>query len=237
MQYTHRQTEHEVTLEPRAPAVASIVLLHGLGADGTDFVPIVDELRLPDALPTRFVFPHAPLRPVTVNAGYVMRAWYDIRSFTAEGRADAAGLAQSVGRINGYLRDEIARGISASRIVLAGFSQGGAVALAAGLRFPERLAGILALSAYLPFPQTLAAERSAANANVPILMCHGRLDPVVHLTLGQEARDVLTTLSYPVEWHEYPMQHEVCAAEIAEVGRWIEERFREDPFTTKGAKR
>jgi phospholipase/carboxylesterase len=226
MQYTHRQTEHEVTLEPRAPAVASIVLLHGLGADGTDFVPIVDELRLPDALPTRFVFPHAPLRPVTVNAGYVMRAWYDIRSFTAEGRADAAGLAQSVGRVNGYLRDEIARGIAASRIVLAGFSQGGATALAAGLRFPERLAGILALSAYLPFPQTLAAERSAANADVPILMCHGRLDPVVHLTLGQEARDVLTTLSYPVEWHEYPMQHEVCTAEIAEVGRWLKERLQ-----------
>ena len=227
MQYTHRQTEHEVTLEPRAPAVASIVLLHGLGADGTDFVPIVDELRLPDTLPTRFVFPHAPLRPVTVNAGYVMRAWYDIRSFTPEGRADLAGLAQSVGRINGCLRHEMARGVAASRIVLAGFSQGGAVALAAGLRFPERLAGILALSAYLPFPQTLATERSAANADVPILMCHGRLDPVVHVTLGQEARDALTTLSYAVEWHEYPMQHEVCAAEIAEVGRWIEERFRQ----------
>ena len=119
-------------------------------------------------------------------------------------------------------RHEIERGVAASRIVLAGFSQGGAVALAAGLRFPERLAGILALSAYLPFPQTLAAERSAANADVPILMCHGRLDPVVHVTLGQEARDVLAGLRYPVEWHEYPMQHEVCAAEIAEVGRWLE---------------
>jgi phospholipase/carboxylesterase len=111
--------------------------------------------------------------------------------------------------------------------VLAGFSQGGAVALAAGLRFPERLAGILALSAYLPFPQALAAERSAANSDVPILMCHGRLDPVVHVTLGQEARDALTGFGYPVEWHEYPMQHEVCAAEIADVGRWLEERFRQ----------
>jgi len=237
MRYTQRQTEHEVTLEPAAPAVASVVLLHGLGADGTDFVPIVHELRLPDALPTRFVFPHAPLRPVTVNAGYVMRAWYDIRSFTAEGRADAAGLAQSVGRINGYLRDEIARGVAPSKIVLAGFSQGGAVALAAGLRFPERLAGILALSTYLPFPNTLAAEASVANAGVPILMCHGRLDPVVHVTLGQEARDMLTPLGYPVEWHEYPMQHEVCAAEIAEVGRWLGERFRENSLTGEGGKR
>jgi phospholipase/carboxylesterase len=227
MRYTQRQTEHEVTLEPAVPAVASVVLLHGLGADGTDFVPIVNELRLPDALAVRFVFPHAPLRPVTVNAGYVMRAWYDIMSFTPEGRADAAGLAHSVGRVNGCLRHEVARGIAASRTVLAGFSQGGAVALAAGLRFPERLAGILALSAYLPFPQTLAAEASVANADVPILMCHGRLDPVVHVTLGQEARDVLTGLRYPVEWREYPMQHEVCAAEIAEIGRWLGERFRE----------
>jgi len=227
MRYTQSQTANEVTLEPAASAVASVVLLHGLGADGTDFVPIVDELRLPDALPVRFVFPHAPPRPVTVNAGYVMRAWYDIRSFTPEGRADAAGLAQSVARVSGYLRDEIARGVAASSIVLAGFSQGGALALAAGLRFPERLAGILALSAYLPFPQAVAAERSVANADVPILMCHGRLDPVVHAALGQEARDVLTTLGYAVEWHEYPMQHEVCAAEIADVGRWLRERFRQ----------
>jgi len=226
MRYTHSQTEHEVTLEPAVPAVASVVLLHGLGADGTDFVPIVDELQLPDALPVRFVFPHAPLRPVTVNAGYVMRAWYDIRSFTPEGRADASGLAQSVGRVSGYLRHEIARGVAASRIVLAGFSQGGAVALAAGLRFPEPLAGILALSSYLPFPQTLTAERSVANAEVRILMCHGRHDPVVHVTLGQEARDVLIGLNYTVEWHEYPMQHEVCTAEIAEVGRWLKERLR-----------
>jgi phospholipase/carboxylesterase len=226
MRYTHSQTEHEVTLEPAVPAVASVVLLHGLGADGTDFVPIVDELQLPDALPVRFVFPHAPLRPVTVNAGYVMRAWYDIRSFTPEGRADASGLAQSVGRVNGYLRQEIARGVAASRIVLAGFSQGGAVALAAGLRFPEPLAGILALSTYLPFPQTLTAERSVANADVRILMCHGRHDPVVHVTLGQEARDVLIGLNYTVEWHEYPMQHEVCTAEIAEVGRWLKERLQ-----------
>ena len=225
MQYTQHESEHEVTLEPVAQATASVVLLHGLGADGWDFAPIVHELRLPDDLPVRFVFPHAPLRPVTVNAGYVMRAWYDIKSFTPEGRADAAGLAESVERVNTYLRAEIGRGLPASRIVLAGFSQGGAVALSAGLRFAERLAGILALSTYLPFPARLSAEKSAANASVPILACHGRMDPVVPIAMGLEARDALQAHGYAVEWHEYPMQHEVCAAELVAVGRWLRERW------------
>jgi phospholipase/carboxylesterase len=221
MHYRSLDSESEVTLEPAMPAIASVVLLHGLGADGWDFVPILEELRLPDALPVRFVFPHAPLRPVTVNAGYVMRAWYDITSFTPEGRADAAGLAESVGRVNGYLEQEAARGILASKIVLAGFSQGGAVALSAGLRFPERLAGLLALSTYLPFPARLEAEKSAANVDVPILMCHGRMDPVVPIAMGIEARDVLTAQGYAVDWHEYPMEHEVCAAELAETAKWL----------------
>ena len=221
MHYRSLESESEVTLEPTVPAIASVVLLHGLGADGWDFVPIVEDLRLPDALPVRFVFPHAPLRPVTVNAGYVMRAWYDITSFTPEGRADAAGLAESVGRMNGYLEQEAARGIPASKIVLAGFSQGGAVALSAGLRFPERLAGLLALSTYLPFPARLEGEKSAANADVPILMCHGRMDPVVPIGMGTEARDVLAAQGYAVEWHEYPMEHEVCAAELQETAKWL----------------
>jgi phospholipase/carboxylesterase len=219
VQYTPHETEFEVTLEPAVPATACVVLLHGLGADGRDFVPIVEELGLPIAV--RFIFPHAAERPVTVNAGYVMRAWYDIKSFTPEGRADALGLAESVARVNAYLQTEIARGIAASRIVLAGFSQGGAVALSAGLRFPQRLAGLLALSTYLPFPERLEAERSAANSDLPILMCHGRMDPVVHCAMGTEARDVLKAQGYAVEWHEYPMQHEVCAEELAEVGRWL----------------
>lgn len=221
MKYALHLGEDEVTLEPAAPAVATVVWLHGLGADGRDFVPIVEELRLPDSVPVRFVFPHAPFRPVTVNAGYVMRAWYDIKSFTPEGRADVAGLAESVARVKGYLRAENERGVPSSRTVLAGFSQGGAVALTAGLRRPERLAGLLALSTYLPFPERLAAERSTANADLPILMCHGRLDPVVHLTMGMEARDVLRAHGYTVDWHDYPMQHEVCAAEVAEIGRWL----------------
>jgi len=222
MRYTPRETELEVTLEPAVPAVASVVLLHGLGADGWDFAPIVDELRLPDALPVRFVFPHAPLRAVTVNAGCVMRAWYDIKAFTPEGRADAAGLAASVQSVDAQLRAEVERGIPATRIVLAGFSQGGAVALAAGLRFPQRLAGLLALSSYLPFPERLSAGKTAVNSGLPILMCHGRMDPVVNFAMGTEARDVLRAEGYAVEWHEYPMEHEVCAAELAQVGRWLE---------------
>ena len=219
MPHSQRESHDEVTLEPAASAQASVILLHGLGADGRDFVPIVDELDLP--VPVRFVFPHAPLRPVTVNAGYVMRAWYDIKAFTPEGRADAAGLEESVQRALRYLAEETARGIPPSRIVLAGFSQGGAVALSAGPRYSQRLAGLLAMSTYLPFPARLAAERSAANADLPILMCHGRLDPVVPLAMGVEARDTLVALGCPVEWHEYPMAHEVCRPELADISRWL----------------
>jgi phospholipase/carboxylesterase len=225
MQYQQHETDHEVTLAPAAPAAASVVLLHGLGADGWDFAPIVNELGLPDAVPVRFVFPHAPYRPVTVNNGYVMRAWYDIKSFSPEGRADSEGLAESVRRVTAYLDHEIEDGVDASRIVLAGFSQGGAVALAAGLRYPKRIAGVLALSAYLPFPSRLAAERSESNSDVPVLMCHGRMDPVVPIALGLEARDHLVSHGYAVEWHEYPMQHEVCAPELVEVGRWLRARL------------
>jgi len=225
MKYTTIETSDEVTLTPARPATAAVILLHGLGADGWDFVPIVAELGLPDALPVRFVFPHAPVRPVTVNNDYEMRAWYDIKAFTPEGRADAAGLAESVRRVDAYLRAEIAGGVAASRMVLAGFSQGGAVALSAGLRFGERLAGLLALSTYLPFPETLAASKSAANRDVPILMCHGRMDPVVPVGMGTEARDALRAQGYAVEWHEYPMQHEVCAAELAEIARWLRARL------------
>lgn len=223
MPYTSHASDFEITLDPTAPATATVLLLHGLGADGWDFVPIVNELAL--AMPVRWIFPHAPERAVTVNAGYVMRAWYDIRSFTPEGRADAAGLAQSVQRVNRYLDTEIARGIAAERIVLAGFSQGGAVALAAGLRYPKRLAGLLALSTYLPFPERLALEKARANADVPILMCHGQVDAVVDIAMGREARATLEAQGYAVEWREYPMAHEVCAAELDDVGRWLARRL------------
>ena len=225
MKYTTTETTDSITLTPARPPAASVVLLHGLGADGWDFVPIVAELGLPDALPVRFVFPHAPVRPVTVNNGYEMRAWYDIKAFTPEGRADAAGLAESVRRVDAMLEAEIAAGVAASRIVLAGFSQGGAVALSAGLRFGERLAGLLVLSTYLPFPETLAAGKSMSNQDLPILMCHGRMDPVVPLAMGTEARDALHAQGYAVEWHEYPMQHEVCAEELGQIARWLRVRL------------
>jgi phospholipase/carboxylesterase len=223
--YRQLQTEDEVTLEPEAPAQAAVVWLHGLGADGWDFVPVVEALGLPDSLPVRFTFPHAPSRPVTVNAGYVMRAWYDIKSFTPEGRADSAGLDESVRRVNSYLEAEIARGVPAVRIVLAGFSQGGAVALSAGVRFRRRLAGVMGLSTYLPFPATLAREKSAENSDVAVLLCHGRMDPVVPVAMGIEARDVLAAEGYAVEWHEYPMQHEVCMEEVAVIARWLRARL------------
>ena len=225
MKHTTIETTDEITLNPAQPAVASLILLHGLGADGRDFVPIVAELGLPQTLPVRFVFPHAPVRPVTVNNGYAMRAWYDITAFTPEGRADAAGLAESTWRVSAYVKTEMARGVAPSRIVLAGFSQGGAVALYAGLRCAERLGGVLALSTYLPFPATLAAEKSPANQDVPILMCHGRMDPIVPVSMGLEARDALTAQGYAVEWHEYPMQHEVSAAELVAIGRWLHARL------------
>ena len=198
MKYRQEETELEITLSPSAPAVASVILLHGLGADGHDFVPIVGELGLPDTLPLRFVFPHAPLRAVTVNNGYVMRAWYDIKSFTPAGRADRLGTVESAHRVADYVDRERQHGVTPARVVLAGFSQGGAVALYAGLRYPERLAGILAMSCYLPFPQTLAAERAAANSDVPILLCHGRADPVVPIAMDVTLRTGLTAVAPPL---------------------------------------
>lgn len=225
MKYLQEENEFEITLSPQAPAVAAVILLHGLGADGHDFVPIVGELGLPDTLPVRFVFPHAPLRPVTVNNGFVMRAWYDITAFTPEGRADKAGTVESSRRIADCIACEQQRGVTPGRVVLAGFSQGGAVALYTGLRYPQRLAGILAMSCYLPFPETLAAEKSAANAAVPILMCHGRSDPIVPIGMGLEAREELEAHGYSPEWRDYPMQHAVCMEEIAEVTRWLKLRL------------
>jgi phospholipase/carboxylesterase len=219
--YRQLDTESEVTLEPAVAAQATLILLHGLGADGWDFVPIADELRSPNLPAIRWIFPHAPMRPVTVNAGYVMRAWYDIKAFTPEGRADSAGLAESVERLHDYLRAETERGVPTSRTVVAGFSQGGAVALTGALSWPEQLAGILAMSTYLPFPERVSAERPVAGPRPPVLMCHGRRDGVVPVEMGLEARDALQGMGYAVDWHEYPMEHEVCAAELSEIRRWL----------------
>jgi phospholipase/carboxylesterase len=222
MKHTRRETEHEVVLTPAATPVGTVIVLHGLGADGWDFVPVVDELRLPDALPLRFVFPHAPVRPVTVNNGYQMRAWYDIREFSITGREDLDGITDATDRVQRYVERERDHGIAPAQVVLAGFSQGGAVALHAGLRSRERLAGIVALSTYLPFKTRLQAEVSQTNRDLPILMCHGSADPVVSVELGQMSRDTLKDHGYEVEWHAYPMGHEVCLPEIQQVSRWLQ---------------
>jgi phospholipase/carboxylesterase len=221
MKYTRHETERDVVLSPATAPSASVLVLHGLGADGWDFVPIVQELHLPDSLPVRFVFPHAPVRPITVNNGYEMRGWYDIRDFSITGREDVEGMTESADRISGYVRREGELGVPPERVVLAGFSQGGAVALHTGLRYPERLGGIVALSTYLPFRSRVEAEISQTNRDVPILMCHGRHDSVVSYELGETSRDVLRDHGYEVEWHAFPFAHEVSLDEITLVAEWL----------------
>jgi phospholipase/carboxylesterase len=192
--------------------------MHGLGADGNDFAPLADELSLPVAV--RYIFPHAPMMPVSINNGYVMRAWYDI-SDAAIRREDEAGVRASQESVEVLLAREKSRGIGAGRIVLAGFSQGGAIALQAGLRHAERLAGIMALSTYVPLADKLAAEANPANSDVPIFMAHGTADPMIAFARAQAARDLLLLQGYAVEWHEYRMQHAVCPQEIADIGSWL----------------
>jgi phospholipase/carboxylesterase len=210
-----------IELETRPQPDASVILMHGLGADGNDFVPIVQELELPESLGVRFVFPHAPTRPVTINGGYVMRAWYDIANADFGRRADEGGIRDSQSRIEALIAQEKDRGIAASRIVLAGFSQGGVVALQTGLRHPERLGGILALSTYLALPDTLAAEANAANRDVPIFMAHGTADPTIPFAWAEQSRRTLEGAGYSVEWHAYPMPHSVCLEEVHDMARWL----------------
>jgi phospholipase/carboxylesterase len=221
-----KESPEAVVLEPQDPAVASVIWLHGVGADGHDFVPLVPDLGLPPLPAVRFVFPHAPVRPITMHGGTRMRAWCDFRNLNRSDQQDENGIRDSERRIRGLIRQEINTGVAANRIVVAGFSQGGALALQVALRYPERLAGLLALSAYMPLHTTVAQERSAANADLPILMCHGAFDTVLPIPLGAMARDYLRALGYPVEWHDYPVQHELCAEEIEAIGRWLQERLR-----------
>lgn len=214
--------EHETGANP----THSIIWLHGLGADGNDFAPIVPQLVDPAWPPLRFVFPHAPVRPVTVNNGVPMRAWYDIAGFDLLARQDEAGVRASIGAVEALIAREHERGVTSERIVLTGFSQGGAIALAAGLRHAQALAGIVALSTYVPIHTTLAAERSAANAATPIFWGHGSADPVVAIQRGVASRDQLQALGYSVDWHVYPMGHAVCAEEIADLRTWLGPRLR-----------
>ena len=206
--------EIETAPDPRA----SVIWMHGLGADGNDFAHLAAEIELPAAV--RFIFPHAPMMPVSINAGYVMRAWYDI-SDAAIRREDEAGVRASQQSVESLLAREKSRGIGAARIVLAGFSQGGAIALHTGLRHGERLAGIMALSTYLPLADRLAKEASPANRDVPIFMAHGTADPMIALARAQASRDLLLGQGYALEWSEYRMQHAVCPQEIAAIGAWL----------------
>jgi phospholipase/carboxylesterase len=211
-----------VEVEPRAAAAdAAVVLMHGLGADGHDFESLVPELRLPASPSVRWVFPHAPVRPVTINGGHRMRAWYDIVAIDRRAAEDEAGVRQSADTIGALVRRERDRGIAAERIVLAGFSQGGAMALFTALRWPERLGGVVALSCYLPLAASLAAEAHPANAALSVFLAHGTLDPIVPPYLGEGSRDLLRSRGYEVEWHTYPMPHAVCAPEIDDLRAWL----------------
>ena len=217
-----------IEIETAPKPTASVIWMHGLGADGSDFAPIVPELGLGGPLAIRFVFPHAPMMPVTINSGYVMRAWYDVTPGDLEGRqrqADESGVRASQAEIEKLIERENQRGVAAHSMVLAGFSQGGAIALQTGLRHSERLAGVMALSTYLPLADRLPAEASAANRDVPIFLAHGTYDPVIPFAMASASRARLDQLSYPLEWHEYPMQHAVCAEEIADIGKWLSTVF------------
>ncbi|WP_016855520.1 alpha/beta hydrolase [Halomonas smyrnensis] len=215
----------ELTIEPRSgrPADACVFILHGLGADGHDFEPLVPALGLPDDLDVRFILPHAPRLPVTINGGMTMPAWYDILEASLDRRVDEAQLRASAERIQGLVHEQIAQGVPAERIIIAGFSQGGAVAYQAALTFPERLGGLLAMSTYLATVDSL--EPAAANRDLPIEIHHGNADPVVPEALGQAARDRLEALGYPVRYRQYPMAHAVCPQQVADIGPWIAARL------------
>lgn len=210
-----------VEKEPSAAAVASVIWLHGLGADGHDFEPIVAELRLPADLPIRFVFPHAPVQPVTINGGMAMRAWYDILEANLGRRVDEAGVRASAEQVAALIEREVERGIPHHRIVLAGFSQGGAITLFLGLRYPQQLAGLMALSTYLPCPETLASERSSAMKNAPLLLAHGSFDPIVPLSLARDTERRLRELDYQPDFREYPMPHSVCGPELQDIRQFL----------------
>lgn len=215
------ENEDAVIVLPDQPHRATVIWMHGLGADGHDFVSIVGQLKLPDGVPVKFIFPHAEVRPVTLNGGMAMRAWYDIKSLDRNGLVDEAGIRASQARIEALIAEERDAGIASYKIVIAGFSQGGAIALQTALRHKDRLAGLMPLSTYLPLHSSLEAEAGQSNKNIPILMCHGAHDPVLPLQLGEMGRDQLIASGYSVDWHSYPMAHEVCMEEIRDIGNWL----------------
>ena len=213
-----------VEIETGTPAELSVIWLHGLGADGHDFEPIVPVLDL-GPRKVRFLFPHAPVRPVTINAGMQMRAWYDVRGLALSEKQDAEGIHDSAEKVTALIRNENERGITTDRIVLAGFSQGGAIALHSGLRYPERLAGILALSTYLPLADSLEAEAAPANRETSIFQGHGTMDPMVRIEMGQQTHELLTQRGYQASWNTYPMLHAMHPDEITAIGAWLRELY------------
>lgn len=204
---------------------ATVILLHGLGADGNDFAPVVRELNLPEDVRIRFRFPHAPSRPVTINGGVSMPAWFDILGLDRHAAPDEKGIRESVAKLAGWVNEAVADGFARERIIVAGFSQGGAVALNYALREPEALAGVIALSTYLPLQEQLKSEHAGLQSDLPIFMVHGVHDPVLPMALAEESRDFMRSLGYRIEWQEYPMPHSVCMEEIAEMRRWLVERL------------
>jgi phospholipase/carboxylesterase len=213
------QTPDTVEVTTGENPTGSVIWLHGLGADGHDFEPIVPELRLPEGLSLRFVFPHAPVQPVTVNGGMAMRSWYDILSFDSEGRADREGLLKSSAVLDDLITTEIKRGIEPDKIVIAGFSQGGAVAIHTALQTQHPIAGLMALSTYMALPED--AKTAISRRDLPIFMAHGVLDPVLQLDWGRNSANRLTENGYTVDWHEYSMAHAVCPEEIADISQWL----------------
>ena len=214
-----------IEVHPGAEPRASVIILHGLGADGTDFLAFADELRLDAVGPVRWVFPRAPVRPVTINGGAPMRAWYDILGTEAARREDEAGLRESFALVQQLIAREVARGVPAHRIVLGGFSQGCAITLGAGLRHGQRLAGLVGMSGYVPLAGQLAAERHEANRATPVFLAHGRNDGVIPLARGSAGRDLLQAQGQPVDWHEYPMEHSVCIEEVQALQQWLLQRL------------
>lgn len=212
-----------VEVDPAGKVKAVVIWLHGLGDTGHGFSPIVPELKLPEQLGIRFVFPHAPIQPVTINNGMEMNAWYDIKTLDQKGRADEAGVIESAAKIRALMDSEMARGIPADKIVLAGFSQGGVIALHLSARLEHKLAGVMALSTYMCAPQKLADEQQQANLHTPFFMAHGRMDEMVPLFAGEHAKKTLTDAGYQVQWHDYPMTHSVCAEELVDISRWLQQ--------------
>ena len=210
-----------IEINPAAAPRATVIILHGLGADGTDFLPMADELDLTAVGPVRYLMPRAPVRRVTINGGQPMRAWYDILGVDLVKREDEAGLRDSMQQVGELIDREVARGVPASRIVLAGFSQGCAIALGAGLRHPQRLAGLAGLSGYVPLADTGAVERQPASQGLPVFLAHGRSDGIVPLARGTAGRELLQGLGCDVEWHDYPMEHSVCMEEVVALNRWL----------------